>query len=117
MSNMLEAFAPSGARILTLSPLEAITRFARRAQARFVAEPIHKRRTNFSEEYMKPDPHNFIASPAQGSALNAGQFGSIFAPHPCSGCAKQHQAYDALVPSRPQRNIRQAIAQLLRKPQ
>lgn len=63
---------------------------------------------------MKPDPHNFLASPAQGSALNAGQFDNIFAPHPCNGCIRQSQAYDALVPSRPQRTIKQAIVQLLR---
>jgi len=61
---------------------------------------------------MHPDQHNFIASPAQGSTLNAGQFGSTFAQHPCQGCDAKQQAYDALTPARPQRNLRRAIAAL-----
>ena len=61
---------------------------------------------------MHPDPHNFIANPANGSILNAGAFGSAFAPHPCGGCAKEHHAYDAQEPQRPQRNLKQAVSAL-----
>lgn len=61
---------------------------------------------------MKPDQHNYFASPAQGSTLNAGQFGSTFAQHPCQDCASKQQAYDAETPARPQRNLKQHIIAL-----
>ena len=64
---------------------------------------------------MKPDQHNYFASPAQGSTLNAGQFGSTFAQHPCQGCAPKRQAYDAETPARPQRNLKQHIFALLKR--
>lgn len=64
---------------------------------------------------MYPDQHNFFASPAQGSTLNAGQFGSAFAQHPCRGCASKQQAYDAQTPARPQRNIIHLLAARLKR--
>ena len=64
---------------------------------------------------MEPDQHNYFASPAQGSTLNAGQFSSTFAQHSCQGCAPKRQAYDAETPARPQRNLKQHIFALLKR--
>lgn len=60
---------------------------------------------------MKPNHQNFFASPAQGSTLNASQFGAIFAQHACRGYApKNEHAYDAQTPQRPQRSLRHLLA-------
>ncbi len=105
--------APSGALSLRQTPELWTAEAAGRALARLLsAVPYRKRRTRFMEGTMQPDHHNYLAAPAQGSAINAGQFGSIFAPHPCGGCARQPQAYDAQEPARPQRTLRQAVSAL-----
>ena len=62
---------------------------------------------------MYPDQHNYFASPAQGSTLNLGQFGSQFAQQPCSICAPKGQAYDAQAPARPQRVHKHLLSALV----
>jgi hypothetical protein len=63
---------------------------------------------------MYPDHHNYFTNPAQGSVINAGQFGSSLAPHPCKGCAEKFHAYDAQQPARPLHKRSRLLAAVLR---
>ncbi len=114
MSTLSLRLAPSGALTLRQAPGFDHERALRLAVIRLgLTEPLRKRRADNLEGFMKPDQHNYFASPAQGSTLNAGQFGNTFAQHPCQGCAQKQQAYDAETPARPQRNLKQHIIALL----
>lgn len=53
----------------------------------------------------------------QGSTLNAGQFGSLFAQHPCRECNAKVQAYDAVTPAHPMRKRGHLLAAITRKKQ
>ena len=67
---------------------------------------------------MYPETHNFSANAAQASVVNAGQFGSIFAPHPCKTCEAKGHAYDAERPAHPIRSAQEVFSALFaRKPQ
>lgn len=112
MSEIQLTSAPFGALTLRQTPEFNLERALRRAKMRvFGAAASFKRRTDHLEgTMMYPDQHNYFASPAQGSTLNAGQFGNSFAQHPCHGCEAKHQAYDAQVPARPQRSLKQLLA-------
>jgi hypothetical protein len=113
MSTYNLSLASSGALTLRQQPEFDLEWALRLATIRLrLTEPLRKRRANNLEGFMNPDPHNYIASPAQGSTLNAGQFGSTFAQHPCQGCAPKQQAYDAETPARPQRTFKQHIIAL-----
>lgn len=117
MSEYRLDLAPSGAISLRQPPEFDLERALSRAVYRLTLTQLRrKRRTKYLEGTMYPDPHSFTASSAQGSMLNAGQFGSAFVQHPCRGCASQRHAYDAQTPARPQRTLRQLFAALfLRK--
>ena len=113
MSTLSLRLAPSGALTLRQTPGFDHERTLRLAVIRLgLTEPLRKRRADNLEGFMKPDQHNYFASPAQGSTLNAGQFGNTFAQHPCQGCAQKQQAYDAETPARPQRNLKKRIIAL-----
>ena len=106
--NAYRLTAPSGAISLRQMPEFDIERAFVGAVKRLALTSLRrKRRTEYLEETMFPDQQNHLASPAQGSTLNAGQFGSQFAQIPCNGCTQKGQAYDAQVPARPQRSIKQ----------
>ena len=110
MSTLSLRLAPSGALTLRQQPEFDLERALSRAVLRLrLMEPHRKRRTKNLEGTMRPDQHNFLASPAQGSTLNAGQFGSAFAQHPCRGCEGKLQAYDAQTPARPRRSIKHLL--------
>ena len=114
MSTLSLNLAPSGALTLRQQPEFNLERALSRAVLRLrLMEPHRKRRTKNLEGSMNPDPHNYFASPAQGSTLNAGQFGSTFAQYPCRGCAPKLQAYDAQAPARPQKPLKHLFAALL----
>ena len=114
MSTLSLRLAPSGALTLRQTPGFDHERALRLAVIRLgLMEPLRKRRADNLEGFMKPDPHNHFASPAQGSTLNAGQFGSTFAQYPCRGCAPKLQAYDAQAPARPQKPLKHLFAALL----
>ncbi len=104
--------APYGALTLRQMPDNSIAETFIRALLRLREIAFRKRRTRITEGTMKPEHHNFIVNPAQGSTINAGQFGSIFAPHPCRGCDTKLQAYDAETPARPPHYIAKAVAAL-----
>jgi len=114
MSQTQTLLAPSGALTLRQLPEYPAARAVVEAiQHRFYGAVCRGRRTRSMEGIMHPDSHNFFASPSKGTTINAGQFGSLFAPHPCQGCADRRQAYDAETPARPQQSFKQAIAALL----
>lgn len=114
MSQTQFLLAPSGALTLRQQPDMISMRAFWQALSRLITDAaIRKRRTRFTEGTMHPDPHNFFANPANGSILNAGQFGGSLTPHPCRGCERQLQAYDAEVPARPQRKKIQSLLALL----
>lgn len=116
MSEIRLTLAPAGTLMLRLSPDYDLSLALNRAVFRLAwMELSRKRRPKNLEGTMYPDQHNYIASPAQGSTLNAGQFGSIFAQHPCTGCAKVQQAYDAQTPARPLRNRKHAFLTLFKR--
>ncbi len=115
MSEIRFAFSPSGALTLRQMPDFDLERALSGAVFRLTLTQLRrKRRTKNWEGTMHPDQHNHLASPAQGSTLNAGQFGSAFAQHPCKGCASKQQAYDAQTPARPQRSFKHLLATILR---
>ena len=114
MNEFRLTLAPSGAVTLRQMPEFKLERAFEGAVIRLALTGLRrKRRTNNLEGTMEPNQHNFFASPAQGSTLNLGQFGSQFAQHPCNGCAPKGQAYDALTPARPQRAHKHLFAALL----
>ena len=114
MSTLNLNLASSGAISLRQPPEFDLERALSRAVIRLrLTEPLRKRRVTQMEGTMNSTQQNYFASPAQGSTLNAGQFGSTFAQHPCQGCAPKQQVYDALTPARPQRNLKQHIIALL----
>ena len=118
MNELRLALAPQGALIIRQQPDFNLELALRRAKMRaFGVAALLKRRTDPLEGTMYPDQHNFFASPAQGSTLNAGQFGNLFAQHPCHGCDAKRQAYDAAVPAHPQRKLRHLLTALLRTAQ
>ena len=115
MSEIRYLSAPSGVIALRQPPEFHLELALRRAKMRaFGVAALLKRRTDHLEGTMYPDQHNFFASPAQGSTLNAGQFGSAFAQHPCRGCDAKRQAYDAETPAHPMRKRGQLLAAILR---
>ena len=114
MSEIQLNLAPFDATIIRQTPDFNLELALRRAKMRaFGMAALLKRRTEHMEETMHPDQHNYFASPAQGSTLNAGQFGSTFAQYPCRGCAPKLQAYDAQAPARPQKPLKHLFAALL----
>lgn len=114
MNELRLTLAPAGALILRPTPDFDLERAFSGAVFRLTLTQLRrKRRTKNMEGTMYPDQHNFLASPAQGSTLNAGQFGSAFAQHPCKGCAKKLQAYDAETPARPQRSFKHLFTAIL----
>lgn len=114
MSQTQLSLAPNGALMLRQQPDMISMRMLWRALSRLITDAaIRKRRTRFTEGTMHPDPHNFIANPANGSILNAGLFGGTFAPHACSVCERQLQAYDAASPARPIRRKKRSLLALL----
>lgn len=114
MNELRLTLAPSGALILRPAPDFDLARAFSGAVFRLTLTQLRrKRRTKNMEGTMHPDHHNFLASPAQGSTLNAGQFGSAFAQHPCQGCATKLQAYDAETPARPQRSFKHLLTAIL----
>ena len=113
MNELRLELAPSGALTLRQMPDFDLERALSGAVFRLTLTQLRrKRRTKNWEGTMYPDQHNYLASPAQGSTLNAGQFGSTFAQHTCQGCAPKQQAYDAETPARPQRTFKQHIIAL-----
>lgn len=111
MNEIRLELAPAGAMILRPAPEFDLERAFSGAVVRLTLTQLRrKRRTKNLEGTMYPVQHNYFASPAQGSTLNAGQFGSAFAQHPCKGCASKLQAYDAETPARPQRSIKHLLA-------
>ena len=115
MSEIRYLSASSGALILRQQPDFHLEPALRRAKMRaFGVAALLKRRNEPLEGTMHPDQHNYLASPAQGSTLNAGQFGSAFAQHPCRGCDAKRQAYDAETPAHPMRKRGQLLAAILR---
>jgi len=110
MNELRLGIAPAGALTLRPMPEFDLERALERAVIRLALTDLRrKRRTINLEGTMRPDQHNFLASPAQGSTLNAGQFGSLFAQHPCRGCEGKLQAYDAQTPARPRRSIKHLL--------
>ena len=110
MSDYSLNLASAGALTLRPMPEFNLERALERAVIRLALTDLRrKRRTKNLEGTMRPDQHNFLASPAQGSTLNAGQFGSLFAQHPCRGCEGKQQAYDAQTPARPRRSIKHLL--------
>ena len=115
MNELRLELAPSGALTLRQMPDFDLERALSGAVFRLTLTQLRrKRRTKNWEGTMYPDPHNYLATPAQGSTLNAGQFGSAFAQHPCKGCATKQQAFDAQTPARPQRSLKHLLAMILR---
>ena len=115
MNEFRYAFAPQGELILRQQPDFQLELALRRAKIRaFGVAALLKRRNDPLEGTMYPDQHNYIASPAQGSTLNAGQFGNLFAQHPCHGCDAKRQAYDAQTPAHPHRKHKHLFAAILR---
>ena len=113
MSALSLNLASSGVILLRQQPEFDLERALRLAVIRFrLTEPLRKRRVTHLEGTMNSEQHNYFASSAHGSTLNAGQFGSTFAQHPCRGCAPKQQAYDAETPARPQRTIKQHVIAL-----
>ena len=118
MNELRLALAPECALILRQQPDFNLELALRRAKMRtFGVAALLKRRNDPLEGTMYPDQHNYIASPAQGSTLNAGQFGSTFAQHPCRGCDAKRQAYDAETPAHPLRKRKHLLAAILRTKQ
>ena len=118
MNEFRYALAPQSELILRQQPDFHLELALRRAKMRaFGVAALLKRRTDHLEGTMYPDQHNYLASPIQGSTLNAGQFGNLFAQHPCRGCDAKRQAYDAAVPAHPQRKLRHLLTALLRTAQ
>ncbi|MEN6635033.1 MAG: hypothetical protein ABFC56_04235 [Clostridiaceae bacterium] len=118
MSEIRYLSTPSGVIALRQPPEFHLELALRRAKMRaFGVAALLKRRTDHLEGTMYPDQHNYLASPIQGSTLNAGQFGNLFAQHPCRGCDAKRQAYDAAVPAHPQRKLRHLLTALLRTAQ
>ena len=118
MNELRLALAPQGALMLRQQPDFNLELALRRAKMRtFGVAALSKRRNDPLEGTMCPDQHNFLASPAQGSTLNAGQFGSTFAQHPCSGCDAKRQAYDAEMPAHPMKKRGHLLAAIRRKKQ
>ena len=118
MNELRIALAPQGALILRQQPDFDLELALRRAKMRvFGVAALLKRRNDPLEGTMYPDQHNFLASPVQGSTLNAGQFGNLFAQHPCHECNAKRQAYDAAVPAHPQRKLKHLLTKLLRTAQ
>ncbi|MDD4311525.1 MAG: hypothetical protein PHW41_03495 [Eubacteriales bacterium] len=116
MSEIRLPLAPFGATILRQSPEFNLERALRRAKMRALGmAALLKRRDNPLEGTMHPDQHNYFASPAQGSTLNAGQFGNLFAQHPCNACDAKHQAYDAETPAHPLRKRKHLLSAIWRK--
>ena len=114
MTDYRLTLAPAGAISLRQTPEFDLEQAFQGAVRRLALTGLFKkRRTTHMEGTMYPDQHNYLASPAQGSTLNVGQFGSQFAQVPCRGCAQNRQAYDAQAPARPQRSIRLLITALL----
>jgi hypothetical protein len=106
--------APSGAISLRQMPEFDLEQAFQGAVRRLALTGLFtKRRNTHLEGTMYPDQHNYLASPAQGSTLNAGQFGNQFAQIPCNGCAQKGQAYDAQAPARPQRSMKHLFTALL----
>ena len=114
MNELRITLAPSGALTLRQQPewISAMT-LGWRTPRLIADDVIRRRRHRLTEETMHPDHHNFLANPAQGSFVNAGQFGSIFASHPCRGCEERLHAYDAEVPARPLRRRGKSLLALL----
>lgn len=118
MNEFRYALAPQGELILRQQPDFQLELALRRAKIRaFGVAALLKGRNDPLEGTMYPDQHNYIASPAQGSTLNAGQFGSTFAQHPCRGCDAKRQAYDAETPAHPLRKRKHLLAAILRTKQ
>ena len=118
MNELRLALAPQGALMLRQQPDFNLELALRRAKMRtFGVAALRKRRNDPLEGTMYPDQHNFLASPAQGSTQNAGQFGSTFAQHPCSGCDAKRQAYAAETPAPPMRKRGHLLAAITRKKQ
>ena len=114
MNEFRLTLAPSGAVTLRQMPEFKLERAFDGAVVRLALTGLRrKRRTKYLEGTMYPDQHNFFASPAQGSTLNLGQFGSQFAQHPCRGCEPKGQGYDAQTPARPQRAHKHLLLALL----
>lgn len=114
MNELRLGLAPAGALILRPAPEFDLERAFSGAVFRLTLTQLRrKRRTKNMEGTMYLDQHNFLASPAQGSTLNAGQFGSAFAQHPCKGCASKLQAHDAETPARPQRSFKHLLTAIL----
>lgn len=118
MNELRLALAPQGALILRQPPEFHLELALRRAKIRaFGVAALLKRRNDPLEGPMYPDQQNHLASPAQGSTLNAGQFGSLFAQHPCHECNAKVQAYDAVTPAHPMRKRGHLLAAITRKKQ
>jgi len=115
MSEIRYLSASAGALALRQQPDFHLELALRRAKMRaFGVAALLKRRNDPLEGTMHPDQHNYLASPAQGSTLNAGQFGSTFAQHPCRRCDAKRQAYDAETPAHPLRKRGHLLAAILR---
>ena len=115
MSEIRLPLAPFSATIIRQTPDFNLELALRRAKMRaFGMAALLKRRTEHMEETMHPDQHNYFAAPAQGSTLNAGQFGNLFAQHPCHGCDAKRQAYDAQTPAHPLRKRKHLLTAILR---
>ena len=113
MNELRLELAPSGALTLRQMPDFDLERALSGAVFRLTLTQLRrKRRTKNWEGTMYPDQHNYFASPAQGSTLNAGQFGNQFAQHPCRNCEPKAPAYDAQAPARPQRTNKHLLAAL-----
>lgn len=65
---------------------------------------------------MHLDHYNYLSNPAQGSTLNAGQFGSAnLAPQARACKTRGCTAYDAAAPAHPKKRLRRALANLFRR--
>ena len=118
MNELRLALAPQGALIIRQQPDFNLELALRRAKMRtFGVAAFLKRRNDPLEGPMHPEQQNHLASPVQGSTLNAGQFGSLFAQHPCRGCNAKMQAYDAETPAHPLRKRGHLLAAILRTKQ
>ena len=118
MNELRLALAPQGTLIIRQQPDFNLELALRRAKMRtFGVAAFLKRRNDPLEGPMHPEQQNHLASPVQGSTLNAGQFGSLFAQHPCRGCDAKVQAYDAETPAHPLRKRGHLLAAILRTKQ
>ena len=118
MNELRLALAPQGALIIRQQPDFNLELALRRAKMRtFGVAAFLKRRNDPLEGPMHPEQQNHLASPVQGSTLNAGQFGSLFAQHPCRGCDAKVQAYDVETPAHPLRKRGHLLAAILRTKQ